>query len=105
MSGKRHRIKTITFRISQSEETAIKLFAKKSGLSIGAHVRYRALENNNLNPISDEARLLRDCVNGIDAIAAVDRKRFVDPADTERIITELRRLQLLLIRFHHAKQR
>jgi hypothetical protein len=69
--------------------------ARKLGVSVAAFARRTAMlaAGEDAELLNAEERLLRDCVAEIQRVGLVTRKRVVQPADAERIVAELRRLQ------------
>jgi hypothetical protein len=103
MSEKRFRETAISFRITAEERQEIQAAATSLGLSPATYVRMAALKAAKGGTVSAhkaEERALRDFTEELQRIGLVTRKRSVTPVDADRVIDELRRLMILVFRFH-----
>jgi hypothetical protein len=95
MSDKRQRQSAIRFRVTPTEERAVAMAAQALRVPVATFARRAAMlaAGEDAEPLNAEERLLRDFVAEIQRIGGVVRKRVVQPADADRIVHELRRLQ------------
>lgn len=104
MSEKRKRQKAIRFRVTEDEEILIRSRAQDAKLPVASFARNATVTaaNGVVETINrkSEAIALRAIVSEINRISTVTRKRVINSGDATRLVDELRRLQLLVFRFH-----
>jgi hypothetical protein len=106
MSDKRRRQNAIRFRIDGTEEAFIQKAAADAGIPIATFARQAVMAAAKPAPgdsgiEKSTAIALRDILAEINHIAAVTRKRAIHSDDADRVVNELRRLQILLFRFYY----
>jgi hypothetical protein len=105
MSEKRKRQATVKFRVDDSEATSISTAARTAGIPTATFARRAVIAA--VKPVpgnagtKSSAIALRDILSEINRIGEVTRKRAMNSADADRVVGELRRLQVLLFRFHY----
>ena len=105
MSEKRKRQATVKFRVDDSEAKSISTAARTAGIPTATFARQASIAAAKPGPgdagIKSTAIALRDITVEINRIAEVTRKRAIHSDDADRVVNELRRLQILLFRFHY----
>jgi hypothetical protein len=104
VSEKRKREGIIRFRVNAAEEKAIRLFAMQQQIKPAQLARdlvMRGIASDATPAIFDDrSKTTRDCLVKLEEIATIGRKRLIAPADLQRLIVELQRIQVLILRFY-----
>jgi hypothetical protein len=105
MSEKRKRQATVKFRIDDSEGVCISTAAHKAGIPTATFARQATIAAAKPGPgyagVKSAAIALRDLTVEINRIAEVTRKRAIRSDDADRVVDELRRLQILVFHFYY----
>lgn len=107
MSEKRKRQISLKCRLSAQEQQEIQSAAKRVGMSPASFLRQATLaasRDHRLSAQKPEQLLLRDLIAEVERIGHVTRKRAVTKADADRVTDQLRRLLILIFRFHRGEQ-
>jgi uncharacterized protein (DUF1778 family) len=102
MSEKRNRQQAVRCRVSTAEAAILQAAAKAREQSVGTYIREAALRAADPRLSGTDRKLnavgLRNFLAELQRIAQNLRRREINPADIERMVCELQRLQLLILR-------
>ncbi len=110
MSEKRNRQEAVRCRVSAAEAAVLKAAATSRCQPVATFIREAALRAADPRQFRGDRKLtavaLRDFLAELQGIAhQVLRRRELSPTDIERTISELRRLQLLVLRANRPESR
>jgi hypothetical protein len=98
----------IRFRVDPAEDKAIKSFATRHQITPAEVARRLVLQgivsDGAAAIFDDRAKIDRDILVKLEEIAAVGRKRLISPIELERLIFELRRIQILILKFYSGSR-
>lgn len=103
MSNKRERQRIVGFRVNTTEGSKIDTASEREGCSVASFSRQAVLaaaDGPSLQLANSHTIAVRDFTAEIQRIGLVTRKRVVTVEVGERIVDELRRLHLTVLRLH-----
>jgi uncharacterized protein (DUF1778 family) len=102
MSEKRNREQAVRCRVSAAEVAIVKAAAKAREQSVATFIREAALGAADPRLSGTDRKLtavvLRNFLAELQRIAQTLRRREINPADIQRMVHELQRLQILVLR-------
>ncbi|MEY9185776.1 hypothetical protein ABIG06_007331 [Bradyrhizobium sp. USDA 326] len=105
MSEKRQRQKAVRCRVSAAEEAILNAAARAVEQPVATFIREAALKaaspGRTSEGVQPTALTFRNFLAEIQRIGLALRRRHIAPADAERIVRELQRLQILVLRLKH----
>jgi hypothetical protein len=105
MSEKRARAGSIAFRVNKAERDSIQEYAALNRIPVGSLARMFVLAGiaDTTISVDNRAKWARDCLTRLDEMALVIRKRTIHPEDAERLIVQLQRTQIFLLRSYRSE--
>jgi hypothetical protein len=104
VSEKRKREGIIRFRVNSAEEKGVKSFAARHQITPGQLARDLVLRGiaSDAAPVmfDNRSKTTRDVLIKLEELATIGRKRLIAPKDLQRLIVELQRIQVLILRFY-----
>jgi hypothetical protein len=104
VSEKRKKEKIIRFRVNNAEDKAVKSYAARHQITpaqLARELVLRGIASDAAPAIFDDrSKTTRQVLMLLEELATIGRKRRIAPEDLQRLIAELQRIQVLILRFY-----